>query len=57
MQNKKRLKRVIFSFLLTFILVFNINSNINAAAPTVKDGSSLGLYLYEDSTQSELYNL
>ncbi len=56
MQNKKRLKRVIFSFLLTFILVFNINSNINAAAPTVKDGSSLGLYLYEDSTQSELYN-
>ncbi|MGO5358756.1 serine hydrolase [Anaerofustis sp. LCP19S3_F7] len=56
MQNKRRLKRVVLSFLMTFILIFNINSNINAAAPTVKEGSSLGLYLYEDSTQSELYN-
>lgn len=56
MQNKKRLKRVLLSFLMTFILIFNINSSINAAAPTVKEGSSLGLYLYEDSTQSELYN-
>ncbi len=56
MQNKMRLKRVLLSFLMTFILIFNIDSNINAAAPTVKEGSSLGLYLYEDSTQSELYN-
>ncbi|MFR6312314.1 D-alanyl-D-alanine carboxypeptidase, partial [Anaerofustis stercorihominis] len=56
MKNKNILKRTLSSFLIVVVLLLNITSNIYAAAPKVSKDSSLGLYLYEDSTKSELYS-
>ncbi|WP_294467279.1 D-alanyl-D-alanine carboxypeptidase family protein [uncultured Anaerofustis sp.] len=56
MRNKNILKRTLSSFLIVVVLLLNITSNIYAAAPKVSKDSSIGLYLYEDSTKSELYS-
>jgi len=56
MRNKNILKRTLWGFLIVFILLFNITSDIYAAKPTVNSNSKMGLYLYQGSTESELFS-
>lgn len=51
----KGIKRILAGFLISSVFLLNVTS-VYAAVPNVKDNSKMGLYLYEDSTDSELFS-